>query len=45
MKDKINKAIKYRESFKPFNPLIIIEDTEDYFEGKKMMKFHLWKRF
>lgn len=32
MKDKINACIKYRESFRPFAPAILIEEVENYFE-------------
>lgn len=32
MKDRVNKAIKYRESFRPFAPSILEEKTLEYFE-------------
>ena len=32
MKDKINSAIKYRESFRPFAPAILENMTTEYFE-------------
>ena len=32
MKDKINAAVKYRESFRPFAPSILYEKTGEYFE-------------
>ena len=32
MKEKINSAVKYRESFRPFAPSIIAEKTQEYFE-------------
>ena len=33
MKDKINKFIKYRESFRPFAPAILKEKAKEYFEN------------
>jgi carbamoyltransferase len=32
MKDKINKAVKYREAFRPFAPSILEEHQKEYFE-------------
>jgi len=32
MKDKVNRAVKYREAFRPFAPSILLEDTDDYFD-------------
>lgn len=32
MKDKINQAIKFRESFRPFCPSVLAEDAAKYFE-------------
>ena len=32
MKDKINKAVKYRESFRPFAPSVLEEYQKEYFE-------------
>jgi carbamoyltransferase len=32
MKDKINRAVKFRESFRPFAPAILKERQEEYFE-------------
>lgn len=32
MKDKINAAVKFRESYRPFAPAILSERTIDYFE-------------
>ncbi|MDX1959915.1 MAG: carbamoyltransferase C-terminal domain-containing protein [Leptospiraceae bacterium] len=32
MKDKVNETIKYRESFRPFAPSILIEKFSEYFE-------------
>jgi carbamoyltransferase len=35
MKDKINKTIKFRESFRPFCPSILSEDLDKLFERKE----------
>ena len=32
MKDKINRSVKYRESFRPFAPSIVTEAVDAYFE-------------
>lgn len=32
MKDRINKAVKYRESFRPFAPSVLAEHVHEYFE-------------
>jgi carbamoyltransferase len=32
MQKKLNVKIKYRESFRPFAPSVLAEDTKDYFE-------------
>jgi carbamoyltransferase len=32
MKDKVNRAVKFRESFRPFAPAVIKEKQEEYFE-------------
>lgn len=32
MQQKLNLKIKYRESFRPFGPSVLIEDAKDYFE-------------
>jgi len=32
MKDKVNSAVKFRESFRPFAPAVIKEKQEEYFE-------------
>lgn len=34
MQKKLNLKIKYRESFRPFAPSVLIEDCEEYFELK-----------
>jgi carbamoyltransferase len=33
MKDRINAAVKFRESFRPFAPSVIEEKSDDYFEN------------
>lgn len=35
MKDKVNKAVKYRETFRPFAPSILEEQVSEYFECRK----------
>ncbi|KKT57824.1 MAG: Carbamoyltransferase [Candidatus Giovannonibacteria bacterium GW2011_GWC2_44_9] len=35
MKDKVNKAVKYRETFRPFAPSILEERVAEYFECDK----------
>ncbi|MFB6344150.1 MAG: carbamoyltransferase [bacterium] len=32
MQEKINRKIKYRESFRPFAPSVLAEDAEEYFD-------------
>ena len=32
MKEKINAAVKYREPFRPFAPVVLKEDAADYFD-------------
>lgn len=32
MKDRVNRAVKYREEFRPFAPSILLEDTDDFFD-------------
>jgi len=32
MKDKVNKAVKFRESFRPFAPAVLKEKQKEYFE-------------
>ncbi len=38
MRDKVNLAVKYRESFRPFAPSILEEQVTDYFECLKKDK-------
>lgn len=39
MKDKVNKTVKYRESFRPFAPAILAEHAEDWFVGARPTLF------
>jgi carbamoyltransferase len=32
MKEKINAAVKYREPFRPFAPIVLAEDSSEYFD-------------
>ena len=32
MQKKVNEKVKFRESFRPFAPVVLIEDVSDYFE-------------
>lgn len=34
-KEKVNSAVKYRESFRPFAPSVLKEEASNYFEMKK----------
>lgn len=47
MQKKVNLKIKYRESFRPFAPILIEEDLQRYFDVKKpspyMLQVHKWK--
>lgn len=36
MKDTVNIKIKFREPFRPFAPVIMEEETDEYFEGGKI---------
>ena len=38
MKDKVNNAVKYRETFRPFAPSILEERVAEYFECEKDAK-------
>lgn len=33
MKDKINSKVKFRESFRPFAPIVLKEDASEYFDN------------
>jgi carbamoyltransferase len=39
MKDKINKRVKHRESFRPFTPSIIEEYSGEYFDDVRPSRF------
>jgi carbamoyltransferase len=43
MRDRLNRDIKHREEFRPFAPVVAVEDADRYFEmppgGKRLAKF------
>jgi carbamoyltransferase len=43
MRDRLNRDIKHREEFRPFAPVVPVEDAERYFElppgGTRLAKF------
>ncbi len=43
MRDRLNRDIKHREQFRPFAPVVPIEDADQYFElptgGKRLARF------
>lgn len=41
MQKKLNLKIKYRESFRPFAPSVLIEDTQEYFDIEKPSPYML----
>lgn len=41
MQKKINLKIKYRESFRPFAPSVLVEDANDYFKLKNTSDYML----
>jgi len=41
MKDLINQKIKFRDSFRPFCPSVLEEDSEKFFVGKKRISPHM----
>lgn len=47
MQKKVNLKIKFRESFRPFAPILLEEDLERYFDVKLpspyMLQVHQWK--
>jgi carbamoyltransferase len=47
MQKKVNLKIKFRESFRPFAPILLEEDLQRYFEVKQpspyMLQVHKWK--
>jgi carbamoyltransferase len=38
MKDTVNIKIKFREPFRPFAPVIMEEETDEYFEGGEIAR-------
>ncbi len=42
MKSKINKAVKFRESFRPFAPVVINEKADQYFENADRSPYMLF---
>ena len=42
MQKKLNLKIKYRESFRPFAPVVLQEKLEDWFESKEISKYMLF---
>ncbi len=48
MQKKVNLKIKYRESFRPFAPILLEEDLERYFDvshpSPYMLQVHKWKQ-
>lgn len=48
MQKKVNLKIKYRESFRPFAPILLEEDLERYFDvshpSPYMLQVHKWKK-
>ena len=39
MKEILNKKIKFRESFRPFAPVVPLEFTAEYFEVESNVRF------
>ena len=42
MKERINRAVKFREPFRPFAPAVIEEKTVEYFEGSRKSPYMLF---
>ena len=42
MKEKINEAVKYREPFRPFAPVVLKEDVQEYFNCLKDSPYMLF---
>ena len=42
--DKVNKAVKFRESFRPFAPAILHEKANDVFEKPKQRNIYFMER-
>ena len=45
MKEKINAAVKYREPFRPFAPVVIKEDVAEYFDCKTDSPYMLFNYY
>ncbi len=43
-KDKVNAAVKYRESFRPFAPAVLAEEAEKIFELRPGRRVHYMER-
>lgn len=43
-KDKVNSAVKYRESFRPFAPAVLAERAEELFDLRPGRKIHFMER-
>jgi carbamoyltransferase len=41
MRDLVNQKIKFRDSFRPFCPSVLEEDSEQFFVGKKRISPHM----
>lgn len=41
MKDRLNRAVKFRENFRPFAPSVLEEDASLYFDGKDFSPYML----
>ena len=42
IKDRINRMIKYRESYRPFAPAVLAEKAHEYFEVKARIQFSFY---
>lgn len=45
MKEKINAAVKYREPFRPFAPVVLKEDASEYFDCKTDSPYMLFNYY
>lgn len=41
MKERLNRAVKFREGFRPFAPSVLEEEASRYFEGKEFSPYML----
>ena len=44
-KDFVNKAVKYRENFRPFAPSVLDKYANYFFNLKKEKQSHSWKKW